>query len=152
MNSSKSRDSEVLIIGAGPTGLVLAVWLTRLGVRVRIVEKLAAPTTLKPGLYFIISSHDAGFREQDNQVSLATVWVSDLALVVVTREGHVEGFVLEAGSIGHFQTLLSTGRGLTAQRQQLRLSLVEELRIQDDGRPVGALEIVVNRQRWWRWR
>ena len=45
MNSSKFRDAEVLIVGAGPTGLVLAVWLTRLGVRVRIVEKLAAPET-----------------------------------------------------------------------------------------------------------
>ena len=45
MNSSKTRDAEVLIAGAGPSGLVLAVWLTRLGVRVRIVEKLAAPET-----------------------------------------------------------------------------------------------------------
>ena len=45
MNSSKFRDTEVLIVGAGPTGLVLAIWLTRLGVRVRIVEKLAAPET-----------------------------------------------------------------------------------------------------------
>ncbi len=36
---------EVLIIGAGPTGLVLAIWLTRLGVRVRIVDKIAAPET-----------------------------------------------------------------------------------------------------------
>jgi len=35
----------VLIVGAGPTGLVLALWLTRLGVRVRIVDKLAAPET-----------------------------------------------------------------------------------------------------------
>ena len=43
MNSAPNRISEVLIIGAGPTGLVLAVWLTRLGVRVRIVDKLAAP-------------------------------------------------------------------------------------------------------------
>ena len=45
MKSSKFRDAEVLIVGAGPTGLVLAIWLTRLGVRVRIVEKLAAPET-----------------------------------------------------------------------------------------------------------
>ncbi len=45
MNSSKFRNPEVLIAGAGPTGLVLAVWLTRLGVRVRIVDKLAAPET-----------------------------------------------------------------------------------------------------------
>jgi 2-polyprenyl-6-methoxyphenol hydroxylase-like FAD-dependent oxidoreductase len=35
----------VLIIGAGPTGLVLALWLTRLAVRVRIVDKTAEPGT-----------------------------------------------------------------------------------------------------------
>jgi 2-polyprenyl-6-methoxyphenol hydroxylase-like FAD-dependent oxidoreductase len=29
----------ILIIGAGPTGLVLALWLARLGVRVRIIDK-----------------------------------------------------------------------------------------------------------------
>ena len=32
---------DVLVVGAGPTGLVLALWLARLGVRVRIVEKAA---------------------------------------------------------------------------------------------------------------
>src|SRR5712691_5375356 len=39
------RDTDVLIVGAGPTGLVLALWLTRLGVRVRIVDKTAEPGT-----------------------------------------------------------------------------------------------------------
>jgi len=34
-------DTDVLIAGAGPTGLVLALWLARLGVRVRIVDKVA---------------------------------------------------------------------------------------------------------------
>jgi 2-polyprenyl-6-methoxyphenol hydroxylase-like FAD-dependent oxidoreductase len=38
-------DRLVLIIGAGPTGLVLAFWLTRLGVRVRIIDKTAEPGT-----------------------------------------------------------------------------------------------------------
>jgi NADPH-dependent 2,4-dienoyl-CoA reductase/sulfur reductase-like enzyme len=31
----------VLIIGAGPTGLVLALWLTRFGIPVRIIDKTA---------------------------------------------------------------------------------------------------------------
>src|ERR671935_227785 len=39
------RDAEVLIVGAGPTGLVLALFLERLGVRVRIVDKTAQPGT-----------------------------------------------------------------------------------------------------------
>ncbi|MEA2744777.1 MAG: hypothetical protein QOG25_3148, partial [Acetobacteraceae bacterium] len=37
--------TEVLIAGAGPTGLVLALWLTHLGVKVRIVDKTAQPGT-----------------------------------------------------------------------------------------------------------
>jgi 2-polyprenyl-6-methoxyphenol hydroxylase-like FAD-dependent oxidoreductase len=36
-------DSQVFIVGAGPTGLVLAFWLTRLGVRVRLVDKAPEP-------------------------------------------------------------------------------------------------------------
>lgn len=35
--------TDVLIAGAGPTGLVLALWLTRLGVKVRIVDKTEHP-------------------------------------------------------------------------------------------------------------
>ena len=38
-----SSDPEVLIAGAGPTGLVLALWLTRLGIRVRIIDKNPYP-------------------------------------------------------------------------------------------------------------
>lgn len=35
--------TEVLVVGAGPTGLVLALWLTRQGVGVRIVDQSAGP-------------------------------------------------------------------------------------------------------------
>jgi 2-polyprenyl-6-methoxyphenol hydroxylase-like FAD-dependent oxidoreductase len=43
-------DTQVLITGAGPTGLVLAVWLSRLGVRLRIVDKAAEPGTTSRAL------------------------------------------------------------------------------------------------------
>jgi 2-polyprenyl-6-methoxyphenol hydroxylase-like FAD-dependent oxidoreductase len=39
-----------LVVGAGPTGLVLALWLSRLGVRVRIVDKTAEPGTTSRAL------------------------------------------------------------------------------------------------------
>ena len=40
-----TSQTDVLVTGAGPTGLVLALWLTRLGVRVRIIDRLAEPAT-----------------------------------------------------------------------------------------------------------
>src|SRR5882672_6588214 len=41
---------DVLIAGAGPSGLALALWLARLGVRVRIVDKVAEPGTTSRAL------------------------------------------------------------------------------------------------------
>src|SRR3974390_272039 len=42
--------TEVLIVGAGPTALALALWLTKLGTRVRIVDKTAEPGTTSRAL------------------------------------------------------------------------------------------------------
>src|SRR5579871_5260763 len=41
---------DVLVVGAGPTGLVLALWLTKLGAKVRIVDKTAEPGTTSRAL------------------------------------------------------------------------------------------------------
>src|SRR5437867_8940220 len=50
MNASPIRTTDVLIVGAGPTGLVLGLWLTLLGVRVRIIDKTAEPGTTSRAL------------------------------------------------------------------------------------------------------
>ncbi len=43
-------ETQVLIVGAGPTGLVLALWLARLGIRIRIIDKAAEPGTTSRAL------------------------------------------------------------------------------------------------------
>jgi 2-polyprenyl-6-methoxyphenol hydroxylase-like FAD-dependent oxidoreductase len=43
-------DPKVLIVGAGPTGLTLALWLTKLGIPIRIIDKLAAPAPFSRAL------------------------------------------------------------------------------------------------------
>jgi len=42
--------SDVLIAGAGPTGLVLALWLSQQGVKVRIIDQTAEPGTTSRAL------------------------------------------------------------------------------------------------------
>ncbi len=42
--------SDVLIVGAGPTGLALALWLIRQGVTVRLIDKTARPGTTSRAL------------------------------------------------------------------------------------------------------
>jgi len=84
MNASSIRDTDVLIVGAGPTGLVLALWLTRLGVRVRIVDKTGEPGTTSRAvavqartleLYSQIGLADA-IVDRGRNVAAANLWVS----------------------------------------------------------------------------
>lgn len=75
---------EVLIIGAGPTGLVLALWLTRLGVQVRIVDHAAEPATTSRAV--AVQARTLEFYRQigladtviarGREVSAANLWVS----------------------------------------------------------------------------
>ena len=45
-----SPSPDILIVGAGPTGLVLALWLTRAGINVRVIDKTAEPGTTSRAL------------------------------------------------------------------------------------------------------
>jgi flavin-dependent dehydrogenase len=65
MTASAERDTDVLITGAGPTGLVLALWLTKLGVRVRIVDKTAEAGTTSRAV--AVQAHVYGAAEPEIQ-------------------------------------------------------------------------------------
>src|SRR5690242_10960731 len=43
MAEATDHPTEVLIVGAGPTGLVLALWLARYGISFRIIERYSGP-------------------------------------------------------------------------------------------------------------
>jgi 2-polyprenyl-6-methoxyphenol hydroxylase-like FAD-dependent oxidoreductase len=60
----------VLIAGAGPTGLVLALLLTRLGVRVRIVDPVAEPGTTSRAL--AVQARTLEFYQQLGIANLVT--------------------------------------------------------------------------------
>jgi 2-polyprenyl-6-methoxyphenol hydroxylase-like FAD-dependent oxidoreductase len=83
-NASSIRDTDVLIVGAGPTGLVLALWLTRLGVRVRIIDKASEPGTTSRALAVQARTLElysqlgiAGLVvERGRRVNAANLWVA----------------------------------------------------------------------------
>ena len=85
MTRSETKGSErILIVGAGPTGLVLGLWLTRLGVRVRIVDKTAEAGTTSRALavqartlefYRQIGIADA-VVEHGRHILAANLWVT----------------------------------------------------------------------------
>jgi len=83
-------ETEVLIVGAGPTGLVLALWLTKLGVKLRIVDKAPKAGTTSRALavqartlefYRQIGLADA-LVEQGRKVGAMNLWVGGQ---IVTR-------------------------------------------------------------------
>ena len=61
-------------------------------------DRFTVPSDVKRGFYFLISSADAAFSENDNRTNYSTVWISDLALVIRSRANRLEGFVVEGHS------------------------------------------------------
>jgi 2-polyprenyl-6-methoxyphenol hydroxylase-like FAD-dependent oxidoreductase len=78
------NDTDVLIVGAGPTGLVLALWLARLGVRARIVDRTSEPGTTSRALAVqgrtLELYHQIGLAdtvvERGRTVAAVNLWIS----------------------------------------------------------------------------
>lgn len=81
---ASSSDTEVLVTGAGPTGLVLALWLARMGIKVRIVDKNPYPAAHSRALAVQARTLEfyaqLGFAhelvEAGHRISVANLWVS----------------------------------------------------------------------------
>ena len=76
--------SDVFIVGAGPTGLVLALWLTKLGINIRIIDRTASPGTTSRALAVhartleLYSQLDLAktIIQRGHRVPAANLWVS----------------------------------------------------------------------------
>ncbi|MEI9968815.1 MAG: FAD-dependent monooxygenase [Terracidiphilus sp.] len=92
-------EAEVLIAGAGPTGLVLALWLTRLGVRVRIVDKTSQPGTTSRALAVQARTLEfygqLGFADevvrQGRWATEANMWVGGRRVAQISFDGMGSG-------------------------------------------------------------
>ncbi|KAM3510326.1 hypothetical protein MY11210_005944 [Beauveria gryllotalpidicola] len=87
LSDSRRKDmsiTDVLIVGAGPTGLALAIWLTKLGVAVRIIDEASTIATTTRAL-----AVQARTLELYSQVGLGEA--------VSARSAHVTGPNLWAG-------------------------------------------------------
>lgn len=130
--STDSHDTQVLIAGAGPTGLVLALWLTRLGIRVRIIDKVAEAGTTSRAL--AVQSRTLEFYRQigiadaivDGGVTIAGInlWVKGNKAARVPFQKVGEGLSPFSSALvfpqdAHEQLLIERLRalGMTVERQ-----------------------------------
>ena len=85
-------DTQVLIVGAGPTGLNLALWLTRLGIRVRIIDKAAEPGTTSRAL--VVHARTLEFYRQlgfaDEVIRRGSEFIAVNLWVKNQHVGHIE--------------------------------------------------------------
>jgi len=124
-------DPEVLIVGAGPTGLVLALWLTHFGVRVRIVDKAAEPGTTSRALAVQARTLEL-YRQMDlarevvecgAKVAAVNLWVKGKRVSRASFEGIGDGisafdFLLIYPQDEHEKLLIDrlAERGVTVER------------------------------------
>lgn len=89
--------TQVLIVGAGPTGLMLALWLARLGVSVRIIDKTDAPGTTSRAI--VVHARNLEFYRQLGIVDVALRDGLKWDAAVLWVNGHRAGSI-DFGDLG----------------------------------------------------
>jgi 2-polyprenyl-6-methoxyphenol hydroxylase-like FAD-dependent oxidoreductase len=141
------NDCDVLVVGAGPTGLVLALWLTRLAVKVRIIDRSAAPGTTSRALAVQARTLEL-YRQLDlaeavcqggHQTPAVNLWVKGARAARITFEAI--GTDLTPYPFLHIFPQDEHERLLIARLTQAGVSVergTELLAFSDDGRCVTA--------------
>lgn len=157
-------EPQVLIVGAGPTGLVLALFLSSLGVRVRIIDKLAEAGTTSRAL--VVHARTLEFYRQidlaDDVVRRGLRFVSANLWVKGRKAGHIEFGAMGRGQSRfpymlifpqdeHERLLIDrlATRGVTVERltefvgcEQLDGHVVVKLRLSDGSEETCSVEYV----------
>src|SRR5437016_13759617 len=105
--TTSSSESDVLVVGAGPTGLVLALWLTKLGIRVRIIDQTTEAGTTSRAL-----AVQARTLELYRQVGLAD------AVVDAGRKAVAVNLWVAGRQVGHV-AFGDMGQGLSPDRKSV---------------------------------
>jgi 2-polyprenyl-6-methoxyphenol hydroxylase-like FAD-dependent oxidoreductase len=145
---NRPADTDVLIAGAGPTGLLLALALTRLGVRVRIVDLLAQPSTTSRALavqtrtlelYDLLDLTEQVVRD-GHRVPGVNLWTNGEWRARLPLEDIAEGltpyaFILIYPQDSHERLLIDrlAASGVTVERER------ELVGLDDDGSRVVAM-------------
>jgi 2-polyprenyl-6-methoxyphenol hydroxylase-like FAD-dependent oxidoreductase len=138
---------EVLITGAGPTGLVLALWLTHFGVKLRLIEKVAEPGTTSRAL--AVQARTLEFYQQlklartvidrGHKVPALNLWVKGAQAATVSLQAMGQGlsaftFALIFPQDEHERLLIERLRALGVEVERR----VELISFEDNGREIRA--------------
>jgi 2-polyprenyl-6-methoxyphenol hydroxylase-like FAD-dependent oxidoreductase len=134
-------ETQVLIVGAGPTGLALGVWLARFDVRIRIVDKTAdvAPISRALGVHArtLEFYRQLGFADEAVAGGIVmqsvNLWARDQRVASVRIADIGEGltpfpFVLDLAQDDHEQLLIKhlARAGVNVERQTELTALTQD--------------------------
>lgn len=139
--------ASVLIVGGGPTGLVLGIWLTRLGVAVRIVDRAAGPGTTSRALAVQARTlefyRQAGFAEAvvegGEKIANLNFWVEGTRKASLSLERIGEGLSPYSFALAYPQDAHETL--LVARLEEMGIEVERETELVDiaqDARGVRA--------------
>jgi 2-polyprenyl-6-methoxyphenol hydroxylase-like FAD-dependent oxidoreductase len=139
---------QVLVVGAGPTGLVLALWLTHMGVKVRLIDKAAESGTTSRAL--AVQARTLEFYQQvglaetvvarGHKVAALNLWVKGAKAATVPLRMMGQGlspfgFPMIFPQDEHERLLIErlSALGIEVERR------TELIGFEDDGREVRAM-------------